>query len=712
MGKKDSTQPRLRSHRWYINRELSWLEFNDRVLREGLQESLPLMERLKFLAIVSSNLDEFFMIRVASLVQMKSAGIRRRDAAGMTPQQQLQAIRQRVQRMVEEHSSGVRTALEELAQQGIQILQPADWTEQQRDWLHRYFVREIFPVLTPLALSELEPLPILPGLKLHVAALVAPHSTDSSQSPKSTLIDVPVPAGFKRFISLPSNKGVPLACLEDVIAENLDVICPDKRVEARGVFRITRDADVPIQDDDVSDLLSSVEQAVLDRRRRQIVRLEISSQAEKRLVQALRRCLQIGRESVYTMDGLIDATAFWQVIEFQGWDHLRVPEWPPQTPRDLLGYEDFWKAIQEHDVLLFHPYESFEPVVQLVRKAAEDSGVLAIKVILYRTSGDSAIVRALEHAAENGKEVTALVELKARFEEARNLRWARRLEDAGCHVIYGIAGLKTHAKALLIIRRETDCIRRYVHLSTGNYNERTAREYSDIGLWTCDRDLAADVAALFNLLTGQSEPVGWNRLVIAPTGLRQHFLDLIHREAELSSLEQPGLIMAKLNSLQDTEICRALYEASQKGVKVLLNVRGLCVLRPGVPGISENIEVISIVDRFLEHARIFYFQNGGREEMYLGSADWMRRNLSRRVETLFPILQPHSRRRLVDILKTFFADNVKAWRLRSDGTYERVPCQGKPIRAQELFYKQAVAAVQEAEQTQRQFHPLARPQEE
>jgi len=712
MAKKDSSQPRLRSPRCYLSRELSWLEFNDRVLREGLCPESPLLERLKFLAIVSSNLDEFFMIRVASLMQMQSAGVQKRDPAGLTPAQQLRAIRRRVQRMVQEHSAGVQTALNELAQQGVPMVRPADWTDGQRQWLRRYFQREIFDQLSPLALSDRSPLPILPGLKLHIAALLLPQQRGDAAEQSATLIDVPVPTACKRFVQLPSREGLQLVCVEDLIAENLDLLYPDRQVKAWASFRITRDADVSIQDDDASDLLSTVERAVLDRRRRRIVRLEISAQAPSELVKAIRERLQIDSNLVYRIDGLLDATCLWEVIGQKGLDHLRVPDWPPQTPRDLLGCDNLWEAVQDHDVLLFHPYESFDPVVQLVQEAAKDPEVLAIKIILYRTSGDSPIVRALEQAAYNGKEVVALLELKARFDETRNIQWARRLEDAGCYVLYGVAGLKTHAKALLIIRREADRIRRYIHLSTGNYNERTARQYSDLGLLSCDQDLGADVAALFNLLTGQSEPVGWNRLVIAPAGLRQHFLDLIHREAELSSPEQPGLIMAKVNSLQDPEICRALYQASQKGVKILLNVRGVCVLRPGVPGVSENIEVVSIVDRFLEHARIFYFHNGGREEVYLGSADWMTRNLNRRVELLFPIQQPNLRRRLIDILKTFFADNVKAWRLRPDGVYERIPCQGEPIRAQELFYKQAVAAVREAEQTQSQFRPLARPQQD
>jgi polyphosphate kinase len=387
---------------------------------------------------------------------------------------------------------------------------------------------------------------------------------------------------------------------------------------------------------------------------------------------------------------------------------LKVPDWPPQTPRDLLGEEDLWAAIQDHDVLLFHPYEKFDPVLQMVTQAADDPQVLALKQTLYRPTADSPIVQSLARAAENGKEVTVLVELRARFDEAKNVNWARRLEDAGCHVIYGIAGFKTHAKALLVIRREAGRIRRYVHLPTGNYNERTAQQYSDLGLMTCDEELAADVAAFFNLLTGLSEAVEWQQLVIAPTDLRKRFVDLIEREIQVSTPERPGLIMAKLNALEDKGMCQALYRASQAGVKILLNVRGICCLRPGVPGLSETIHVRSIVDRFLEHARIFYFANGGHEEIYLGSADWMKRNLDHRLEILFPVRDAALRQRLLRLLEVYFADNVQARELLPDGKYQAVPQKGERIRAQERFYEDAVAAVRAAEQASYRFRPLTR----
>ena len=414
---------------------------------------------------------------------------------------------------------------------------------------------------------------------------------------------------------------------------------------------------------------------------------------------------------MYEIGGMLDATALFEIANRRGYEGLRFADWPPQPPQDLLGAEDLWATLQDHDVLLFHPYERFDPLVQLLEQAAEDTGVLAIKQTLYRTSGDSPIIKALESAGRNGKQVTVLVELKARFDEARNVGWARRLEDAGCHVIYGVAGVKTHAKAILIVRREAYRIRRYVHLSTGNYNDRTARLYSDIGLLTCQRDLTADVAAFFNLLTGASDATGWSAITIAPTDLRHHLIELIEREAQASSSDHPGLIMAKTNSLQDPDICKALYRASQAGVTIRLNVRGICCLRPGMPKVSERIEVRSIVDRFLEHARIFYFGNGGHEEVFLSSADWMTRNLDRRLEILFPVTAPALVRRLVGILETCFADNVQARRLLSDGTYERVGREGEPLRAQETFYLEAVKAARASRTQPARFRPLTGPAE-
>ncbi|MBN2582511.1 MAG: polyphosphate kinase 1 [Planctomycetes bacterium] len=692
----------------FFNRELSWLEFNHRVLEEGLSENLPLLERLKFLAIVSSNLDEFFMIRVAGLMQQRSAGLRRRGIAGMTAAQQLSSISQRTHRLVADQTEGIHRALAQLRKHNILILDPAEWTPEQRRFLQTHFAEEIQPVLTPLAMQELDPKPLLPGLELNVAlSLVA----DGAEQQNESIVVVSAPRQLRRLITVPAESGLRFARLEDVITTFAAAMFPGCRIRASAVFRLTRDADVDIQDDDAGDLLHAVEEALVSRRRRAAVRLEISDQPDTWLLKWLMQWLKLRNEDVYEIAGMLDATALWEIVNREGFDDLRSPEWPPQPPQDLIGEDDLFAALQDRDVLFFHPYESFDPVVQFVERSAADPGVLAIKLTLYRTSGDSPIIKALERAAENGKQVVALVELKARFDEARNVQWARRLEDAGCHVIYGIAGFKTHSKALLVVRRESGRIRRYAHLATGNYNDKTARLYSDIGLMTADRDVTADVAAYFNLLTGYSETVGWSKLTIAPTGLRRRFVELIEREIQSSTPERPGLIMAKVNSLQDHEIIRALYRASRAGVRVQLNVRGICCLRPGLKGVSETIEVTSIVDRFLEHARIFYFSNGGHDEVYLSSADWMGRNLDRRLEILFPIIDPRLRRRLVDDLRIFLGDNVKARRLLPDGSYERVVNEDEPLRAQERLYTDAVAATQAAQRSAVRFRPMKRPEQ-
>ena len=697
----------LDSPEHYINRELSWLEFNDRDLQEGLTDDVPLLERLKFLAIVSSNLDEFFMVRVAGLLQQRAAGVRRRDPSGLSAGQQLEQIGRRAHRMVAEQGEGIARMLELLRGRGLDVLEPKEWTPSQRTFLRDHFAAEILPVLTPLAVQDLTPAPLLPGLQLLVAVVVEATGAE----PPWRIVVVPQPAQWSRFLAVPAEAGVKLARLEHVIAANVDLLFPGVAIQGLGHFRITRDADVPIRDDDSEDLLHVVEEAVLSRRRRAAVRLEISADADPRIARWLPEWLSAPPEGVYRIEGMLDATALMELANRRGFDALRYPDWPPQPPQDLAGADNLWAAMQDRDILLFHPYERFDPVVHLVELAAEDPGVLAIKQTLYRTSGDSPIIRALERAARNGKQVTVLVELKARFDEARNVGWARRLEDAGCHVIYGVAGLKTHAKALLIVRGEAGRIRRYVHLSTGNYNDRTARLYSDIGLLTCHRDMAGDVAAFFNLLTGASDAVGWSSLAIAPTDLRRRFAELIDREIRASTPDCPGLIMAKVNSLQDEKICQSLYRASRAGIKVLLNVRGICCLRPGVKGVSETIEVRSIVDRYLEHARVFYFRNGGNDEVYLSSADWMSRNLDRRLELLFPVRSATLVRRLIGILETCFADTAKARRLLPDGTYERVKGKGPAVRAQEKFHTDAVEAARAARASATRFRPLTRPED-
>ncbi len=705
----------------FINRELSWLEFNRRVLLEGMREDLPLLERLKFLAIFSSNLDEFFLIRVAGLAQMVSAGLRKRDKSGLTPNQQLARIGETVHELNRQHTKAVAEVITALGEKGLCLLRKNDWTLDHKKFVRTYFQQIVMPVLTPLDITELAPRPLLPGLQLYVALVLEKKETKQKQDEDSAnkdkneedfrIVVIPVPSLFERFVTIPSKKGTLLTPLEDVIADNAGLLCAGEKVEYVLYFRLTRDADVSIQEDEAEDLLGTMEEAVLERKRRGPVRLEISAECPQRIQNWFKSQFNIDRRHIYQTDGLLDAKDFWQIVGRSGYENLRNQEWSPRQPRDLLESEDIWQTVSEKDVLMFHPYESFEPVVEMLREAAEDPDVLAIKQTLYRTSGESPIIASLEQAAENGKEVTVLVELKARFDETRNIRWARRLEDAGCHVIYGVLGLKTHSKALLIVRREGTLIKRYFHLATGNYNDKTAKIYSDIGLMSSNPELASDVAAFFNMLTGFSETVGWNKLTIAPAGMRKRFIELIEREIDASSPDRPGLIMAKVNSLEDKEICQALYRASAAGVKIRLNVRGICCLRPGVKGVSEKIEVVSIIDRFLEHARIYHFNNAGHPEVYLSSADWMGRNLDRRLETLFPVTASNLKTRLIEILKTFFADNIQSYILNSDGTYIRKKTSGRKIRAQKVFYEQAENEIKKHRSSSMRFHPVTNPRQ-
>ncbi len=700
------SEKNFKSPDYYINRELSWLEFDQRVLEEGKKPDVPLLERLKFIAIVSSNLDEFFMIRVAGLKQQQAAGARTADPSGLTPAGQLVCIGQRVRALVADQMTVLNEVLEQLAEHNVRILQRDEWSDEQEKFLRGYFRQDVEPLLTPMAIQDLHPKPLLSGLRLNVALLLR---DPRAEEPETKIAIVPVPRGLPRFITIPAREGLQLAPLEDVVAAHAQSVFPGYDILDTAVFRLTRDNDVAVNDDEADDLLKSIEHAVRERTRRQVTRLEISAEANRALRSYLRDFFSISDDDIYEIHGLLDAAALMDVATRPGMNELKYDDWPPQVPRDLLRSDDLFVTLQERDVLLFHPYERFDPVIELVQRAADDPQVIAIKQTLYRTAGDSPIVEALIRAAANGKQVTTLVELKARFDEARNVGWARKLEDAGCDVIYGVAGLKTHAKVLLIIRREQYGIRRYVHLSTGNYNDRTAKLYSDIGMMTTDRELANDAAAFFNLLTGYSHEVGWSRMAIAPTGLRPRVLELIDREIQSSTPSQPGLIMAKINSLQDPKVIRALYRASQAGVQVKLNVRGICCLRPGLDGISENIEVISIIDRYLEHARIFYFRNGGHDEIYLSSADWMVRNLDKRLETFFPVVDPDLQKRCVDLLTGYFRDNAKARWLLPDGSWQPVAPGKTRVRIQEEYWREAVAAVRASENASPQFQPIRNP---
>jgi polyphosphate kinase len=648
------------------------------------------------------------MVRVAGLIQQKDAGIRKKDKSGLTPFQQLKIICQRVHKMMDTHTSAVKDIIEKLKIHDLFIIRRKEWTIEQRKFIENYFTKEILPVLTPLAAQELQPFPLLHGRQLTVAVSV--QSKKNGKNNKRIVL-IPVPAILKRFVQIPSEQFQSYVLIEDVIADCAGLLFNQEKLLSTAFFRIIRDADVTVQEDEASDLLNMIEQAVFERRRRSAVRLTISVKPDTFIKNWLIEWLKLKPDCIFEIDGILDGSALMQIANIPGFDKLKIPDWPPQKPVDLLDSQNIWHTLQERDLLLFHPYESFEPVINLLQVASNDPNVLAIKQTLYRTSSDSPIIQALENAAENGKEVTVLVELKARFDEARNVNWAKKLEDAGCHVIYGVTGFKTHAKAMLIVRREDDRIRRYAHLATGNYNDKTARLYSDIGIMTSESDLTSDVAAFFNLLTGFSEMVGWSKLTIAPTDLRKKIVELIDREISSSTPDKPGLIMAKMNSLEDKRICQAMYNASQAGVKILLNVRGICCLRPGLKKISDNIEVISIVDRFLEHARIFYFSNGGHDEIYLGSADLMGRNLDKRLETLFPVNSVKLRKRLHNILKTYFMDNTKTYQMKSDGTYKRKSGKNRKVRAQEIFYKEAVSASELSKSVKMKFIPLKKPKE-
>ncbi|NLW84522.1 MAG: polyphosphate kinase 1 [Phycisphaerae bacterium] len=683
----------------FINRELSWLAFNERVLEQGLRAALPPLERLKFLAIFSTNLDEFFMIRVAGLMQQAAAGVRKQDPAGLTLAKQLKAIARTAQPLVQRHTQAVNALLDELRPHGLHVLRRHEWTKEQRDHLCDFFEQEMLPVLTPLAVQELNPCPLLPGLQMHLAVTVGGAEA-------ARLLVVPIPAMFIRYMTVPAPEGTVLAAVEDIVADNAALLCPNATILSVDFFRLTRDADVSIQEDEAGDLLETVEDAVLARRRRAVVRIEVNAGASQTLLDWLSATYGLDRQEFYTIDGRLNGGSFWEIVGRSGYERLRLPDWPPQWPQDLQGYDSLWEAISDRDILLVHPYESFEPVVKLLKEAAEDPDVLAIKQTLYRTSGDSPIIDALEQAAENGKEVTVLLELKARFDEARNVVWARRLEDAGCHVIYGVTGLKTHAKALLIVRRESGFIRRYVHLATGNYNDKTARLYSDIGLMSCDSRLASDVATFFNLLTGFSESTAMEKLFIAPLNIRRKLAELIDREIAASSPDRPGLIIAKTNSLEDKDICLALYRASQAGVRVRLNVRGICCLRPGIKGVSDTIEVVSILDRYLEHARIYYFSNAGHPEIYLSSADLMGRNLDKRFETLIPVLETRHRKRLSDILELYFRDTAQSWKLGPNGIYTPSKPGKKPLSAQTELYRLATESQKKSRIVSARFKPI------
>jgi polyphosphate kinase len=660
--------------RLFINRELSWLGFNERVLEEARDSSVPLIERLKFLCIVASNLDEFFMVRVAGLKQQLSGNVAETPPDGLTAAEQLAAVATRAHAMVTEQYRVWREDIAPgIAEAGIRLLRPQDLTPEQRAHLTAYFAREVWPVLTPLAVDSGHPFPMLRNRSLNLAILI--HREREKVARHETMVAVvQVPSVLPRITEVPGAAHLSFMLLEDLIAMQAGDLFPGFQVVGCSSFRVTRNFDLSIDEDEADDLLKTIQKELRRRERGSAVRLEIAHDTPTEVVGFLRAALRLEADDVYLFDGPLHLADFAPICGREDLREYRDEPFSPQIVPPLQEYDDIFRVIDQRDILLQHPYESFEDVVEFISEAADDPNVLAIKQTLYRTSADSPIIRSLIRAAENGKQVTAVVELKARFDEAPNIQWARTLEDAGVHVVYGLMGLKTHCKVALVVKREGNRIKRYVHLSTGNYNPATARVYGDLSYFTARDAYADDAGALFNLLTGYSTPPSWKKFSVAPLGLQERIIALIDREAALGPR---GRIIAKMNALVDGPAIKALYRASQAGASIDLIVRGICCLRPGVAGISDNIRVTSIVDRFLEHARIFYFENGGKREVYLSSADWMPRNFQRRVEVMFPIEDEALRDRvLTEILGVALEDNVKARRLGPDGSYTRLRADG------------------------------------
>lgn len=678
----------------FINRELSWLEFNARVLEEAQDPATPLLDRVKFLSIFSSNLDEFFMVRVAGLREQAFGHGAPQDfnPDGLNSIAQLREISARTRMQVEaQYDCYMNVIIPELAQENIHLVSHDEVSKSAA--LDRFFSETVFPVITPMAIDPSHPRPRYHNRGLYLAARLRRRR---GLGPKSLFGVVQLPQVLPRLVSVSDREPHTFVTLEDLVAARLPELFGGFDVECSCTFRITRDSDLEVLEQESDDMLRMIEERLRKRRQADAVRLEISQGADDDLYETIRQHEQVrdghqrgssGYSEVYRIPGPIDLTGLMSLTDLTDHDHLHDASFTPQLPAGLRRHgEDVFDAIRRRDILLHHPFDDFSPVVDFIQRAAEDRDVLAIKQTLYRTSGDSPIVRALMQAAENGKHVTAMVEVKARFDEAANVDWARRMESAGVHVVYGFMDLKTHTKVAMVARREGEKIRQYVHLSTGNYNPTTAGIYTDLGLFTCDDDICGDVSALFNMLTGYSQGHKWRKLVVAPEFLHADTLDLINQQTARAEKGKPARIVAKLNSLVDHRVIEALYRASQAGVPIDLIVRGICCLRPGIPGISDNITVISIVDRFLEHSRIFVFGDGDNPQVFLSSADWMPRNFYRRVEVMFPIeSQPLKKRILREILPAYLRDNVRSRILQSDGSYvRREPQKGEtPYRCQQ-----------------------------
>ena len=697
---------------YYVNRELSWLKFDERVLSEARDKSLPLFERLKFLSITSSNLDEFFMVRVASLKDQVHAGYKKKDIAGMSSEEQLKEISSQTHELVRvQYSTFNRSVLPALEKVGLHLVaEHEDLTVKQAEFVDRYFEDNVYPVLTPMAMDSSRPFPLIRNKTLNIGALIAKKS-NKKHAKELEFATVQVPSVLPRIVEIPSEKNGErtVILLEEIIERNIGKLFLSNDVVCAHPYRIMRNAD----------LLVEIQKQLKKRQWGEVIRLEAEEKMDKRLLGILKEEFEIKDTDIYNIPGPLDLTMLMKVYGMEGFDEYKSPKYTPAPVPEFQNDKDIFQVIREGDVFLHHPYMSFDPVVDFVRQAAKDPGVLAIKQTLYRVSGHSPIIAALAQAAENGKQVSVLVELKARFDEENNIVWAKMLEKAGCHVIYGLVGLKTHSKITLVVRREETGIRRYVHLATGNYNDSTAKLYTDCGIFTCDERFGEDATAVFNMLSGYSEPKKWNRLIVAPIWMKNRFLQLIEREAEHAKQGKPAEITAKMNSLCDPAIIAALYYASSCGVQINLLVRGICCLRTGIPGISENIHVRSIVGEFLEHSRIFYFKNNGIDEIYMGSADWMPRNLDRRVEIVFPVEDERIKKEILHVLDLEFRDNVKAHILQPDGTYEKQDKRGKVIvNSQMEFCKEAQAKAKKQKHEEKKHarvfipaEPVADPEE-
>lgn len=690
------------NYKYYFNRELSWLKFNQRVLQEAIDNTNPLMEKLRFIAITSSNLDEFFMIRVAGLRHQEENGIVKYDAAHMDARAQLRAIDESAKRLVRVQYTYLNHVMEMLGKEGLHFVKPEDLNEEQLEWLRIHFERVVYPVVTPLAIDSGHPFPFLANKTMNTVVQIKRSVVETEEDKETKNAILPIPSVLDRIVEVPAKDGQRyFIYLEDIINFYAEQFFVGYDILNTMTFRVTRDADLEIDEEEAQDLLLEMEESLRRRRRGATVRLEVAGEPDDELLHFILTSLQLKPKDAFIVQGPLDLCTYFGFCDMEGYDYLRYAPFESCEPADLVGHEEenIFDLIRRHDLFVHHPFETFKTVEDFVAQAANDPQVLAIKQTLYRVSSNSPIILSLIKAADNGKQVTVLMEVKARFDEANNILMARRLEKSGCHVIYGLKGLKTHSKITMVVRREDDAIRRYVHLATGNYNGKTARLYTDCGIFTCNDEYGEDASAFFNLISGYSDPPIWNKFIVAPLNLREKIMELIDEEISYAEKGEPSYMIAKMNSLLDREVVAKLYEASSKGVKIDLIVRGICTLRPGIPNVSENIQVRSIIGRFLEHHRLFYFRHGGNDRVFLSSADWMPRNLNERVELMIPIEDKIHKERVCGILDLYLRDNQKAHVMRADGSYRKLVSKTDKVSAQETLMKEAKQASEHPKMT-------------